>query len=893
HPYDADDAIRLHDPRPRTLRVYRHHNHLCPCNSFRYCEISQPLGHFVRYISWDDYTIVLAWVFAFGVCIAIDLATKIGLGKHDADIRKENVASLGKYEYVFSVLYNPALMAAKTSILIVYLRISKGTVKVLYYASWLVLGMVNIAGIVLTFINIFQCRPIAAAFKVVDNQPECIDLLTQLTCSSPVNIVTNLAILALPLPIFTRLMLPRREKIILVFTFAVGVFVTVVDVLRIYYLQQAVTNISIISAGLSYTFTSPEFPWNASLALMWSAVEVNVIITCACIPTLKPLVLRILSAVVPPSRGTCKHLESPDTFVTRKSSQRSGGITASSLTGRVAEHGLQVPPPAYRQAADNHRPEISMTGLVMASDWSYRADTVDSGPMDSTASSTIQNRNSYALIPSLTVARPKSTIEVSARQSLGYCTLVTIVFLFWGFTFGILNLFGAVLSTIAGMSTAQNLSLGGMYFGGGFFFGPLLVGQWLVRRDDRKGYNFEQGKPVGGFKATLITGLCIYGIGAMMFWPSSVLVSYPGFMLSYFVLGFGLGVLQTGITPFVILCGPAKYAEMRLCLAGGVLTTGSVLSGLLSADVLLADLIKHGRSNSTTLLNSQWTYLAITLVCAALALLFVFVPLPEVRQEELERATTENLAVDHKKRSIGGLRLDTVCLLLAILSMWTYFSGQVVTDVYVSDLMMEFGPPSTHLSATTRSSPSGMVPWLAISIPHYTLLARTAFAISRFIAGFVTYLHTKYPKCRFLPTPRTLISLLLVGCQIFGIFFITLRLHNANLLVLLIIGFYFCEGPIWTIAFAMGLRGQGKRTKRAGAFLVMSQSGPVVWFYVMYAIIERGGARVQIAFIVVIALLAVAGVYPLFLTLSHDAKTMTSPLSVENCRSDAPQRLRD
>ncbi|KAJ6114223.1 hypothetical protein N7486_000001 [Penicillium sp. IBT 16267x] len=326
---------------------------------------------------------------------------------------------------------------------------------------------------------------------------------------------------------------------------------------------------------------------------------------------------------------------------------------------------------------------------------------------------------------------------------------------------------------------------------------------------------------------------------------------------------------------------------MRLCLAGGFLAAGTVLGGLLTVDVLLVDLINTGHSNSTTLLNSQWTYLAITFVCVALALLFVFVPVPEVSEAELERATTENLAVDHKKRSIGGLRVDTACLLLAILALWTSFSGQAVMDTFFRDLLMAFSPPSTRPPATSRPNPLGKVPWLAISIPHSSLLARTAFAVSRFVAGFLTYLHAKYPQCRFIPTPRTLISLLLAGCELFGILFITLRLHNANFRLLLVIGFYFCEGPIYALIWAMGLRGQGRRTKRAGTFLVMSQSGPVLWFFVIYAIIEQG-ARVQIAFIVVIALIAVAGVYPLFLTLSRDARMMTRSSSGENCRSNAP-----
>lgn len=162
-------------------------------------------------------------------------------------------------------------MALKTSVLVFYVRLSKNTQQVLRLFSWIVLGIVNVAGVVLTLLNIFQCRPVFASFNVSSGEARCLSLLTEFICSAPVNIVTDLAILALPIPVLTGMRLPKRQKYILVFTYSLGVFVTVVDVVRIYYLQQAIT--AVPATGTSNDPTaifgdSPDFSWNASLSLM-------------------------------------------------------------------------------------------------------------------------------------------------------------------------------------------------------------------------------------------------------------------------------------------------------------------------------------------------------------------------------------------------------------------------------------------------------------------------------------------------------------------------------------------------------------------------------------------------------------------------------------------------
>lgn len=164
-------------------------------------------------------------------------------------------------------------MATKTSILIFYLRLSRNTNKLLRIASYLTLAVVNIAGVVLTFLNVFQCRPVSSAFNPSITPDQCISLVTLYLASSPVNVITDLAILVLPLPVLTRMNLPQKQKTILIFTFTLGIFVAVVDVVRIYYLQKAQVEVPDGSIAEPSTGIGDEtdFAWYASLSLMWTA----------------------------------------------------------------------------------------------------------------------------------------------------------------------------------------------------------------------------------------------------------------------------------------------------------------------------------------------------------------------------------------------------------------------------------------------------------------------------------------------------------------------------------------------------------------------------------------------------------------------------------------------
>jgi hypothetical protein len=210
-----------------------------------------------------------------------------------AEILPQWYNPLRRCAYAFTILYNPALMTTRTTILILYHNIAAAH-PFLRYASLCTMALINIAGIVLTFLNIFQCHPISAAFSEVDGT--CIDIVSLYFASAPINALTDLAILLLPLPILTTLRVEFREKVIVVATFMIGGFATLVDVVRIFYLQEPLKEERQIDMSRPITPTKrpANFSYYASFSLMWLSVEVSVGIMCCCVLVLKPLVMRVM-----------------------------------------------------------------------------------------------------------------------------------------------------------------------------------------------------------------------------------------------------------------------------------------------------------------------------------------------------------------------------------------------------------------------------------------------------------------------------------------------------------------------------------------------------------------------------------------------------------------------
>lgn len=58
-----------------------------------------------RHTTWDDYTMVIAWLIAFGGSLTVLLAVETGFGLMDVDLKPGSIPSLKKYGYAYSILY--------------------------------------------------------------------------------------------------------------------------------------------------------------------------------------------------------------------------------------------------------------------------------------------------------------------------------------------------------------------------------------------------------------------------------------------------------------------------------------------------------------------------------------------------------------------------------------------------------------------------------------------------------------------------------------------------------------------------------------------------------------------------------------------------------------------
>ncbi|RLL97719.1 hypothetical protein CFD26_107025 [Aspergillus turcosus] len=102
--------------------------------------------------------------------------------------------------------------------------------------------------------------------------------------NAAMNILTDLCVLVLPIPVLSHLRLPRRQKIRVIFIFATGGFACVTSMVRLNYLTRA-------------THTTDYTKDNGPIAVR-SQIELNIGILCSCLPPLQPPVTRVFPGLL-------------------------------------------------------------------------------------------------------------------------------------------------------------------------------------------------------------------------------------------------------------------------------------------------------------------------------------------------------------------------------------------------------------------------------------------------------------------------------------------------------------------------------------------------------------------------------------------------------------------
>lgn len=167
-----------------------------------------------------------------------------------------------------------------------------------------------------------------------------------------------------------------------------------------------------------------------------------------------------------------------------------------------------------------------------------------------------------------------------------------------------------------------------------------------------------------GYKAGVITGLGLFGIGALLFWPAAFAMSYPMFLFALFVIASGLAFLETAANPMVATLGPPEAAERRLNFAQSFNPLGSITGVLLGATLILPATAQEGPE---TVKNVLLPYSLVAGVVLLWAVLLARTPFPAIATEE--RST-------HPLTDFGAL-LRRPRYLAGVFAQFAYVGAQV------------------------------------------------------------------------------------------------------------------------------------------------------------------------------------------------------------------------
>ncbi|KAK5991553.1 hypothetical protein PT974_09837 [Cladobotryum mycophilum] len=232
----------------------------------------------------DDWLIMASLVWSCAQTFTIiGYQTKHGLGKHIQDAPPDAAYAWAVGLFIAEMTYAVGLVFVKWAILAFYWRIfhSLQTIKL---PIWIILGIVCAWGIANVLLIIFQCVPVYAFWARFDpHNPlpstdyHCgVDDKRFFYGSAIPNILTDIILIAVPVPYIYTIRLPFPQKLGLVSVFLVGAFVIIISIVRLVYLMEL-------------DLASLDITWNFVNVSMWSSLEGNLAIVCACLPSLKPL----------------------------------------------------------------------------------------------------------------------------------------------------------------------------------------------------------------------------------------------------------------------------------------------------------------------------------------------------------------------------------------------------------------------------------------------------------------------------------------------------------------------------------------------------------------------------------------------------------------------------
>lgn len=370
-------------------------------------------------------------------------------------------------------------------------------------------------------------------------------------------------------------------------------------------------------------------------------------------------------------------------------------------------------------------------------------------------------------------------IETPEKGKVNYTfplILVTSLFFMWGFSYGLVDTLNKHFQDIFNITKLRSTLLQVAYFGG---YAAMAIPAGLIMKKF-------------GYKKGLIFGLLLFGIGALLFFPSALMHEYSFFIISLFIIACGLSCLETGSNTYVTVLGKPEKSEFRLNLSQCFNGIGQFLGPFIAASLFFggSEFSSHQTAAPTTasLSSVQYTYLVIGIIVLIIAFLFYRANLPEINEEDQLKtySNRESKPLFRNRHFVW-----------AVIAQFAYVGAQVGIAAFFINYATENGGSTAEAAARLLG------------------LALILFTIGRFIGTALMRLIKPY----LLLTIYAVINIILCIYVIYG---------GGFLSVAILIAIFFFESIMYPTIFALGVKDLGRHTRQGGSFIVMAIGGGAV-----------------------------------------------------------------
>ena len=358
--------------------------------------------------------------------------------------------------------------------------------------------------------------------------------------------------------------------------------------------------------------------------------------------------------------------------------------------------------------------------------------------------------------------------------------LVTSLFFFWGFVHNLDPILIPHLRKAFNLSDLQSSLVDSSVFIA--YFVMALPAGYIMRKY--------------GYKSGIMIGLMLFGIGSILFVPAANSLQYIYFLGALFVIACGLTFLETAANPYVTILGPAESATKRLNFSQSFNGLAAFIAPAYIGPMILSDnnytqaqveamtpAVRHAFIVSEAD-SVKMPYLILGLIILAVAVIFYFTNMPDVKDEDVEGEGGASFA--------GALK--SMRLRWGILAQFFYVGAQVCVG-------------SFFIKMATTSAGIG-----EDSAAKYLGLFGLAFMLGRFFGTFLM----QYIDPRKLLIIYTIINIVLTIIAITG---------TGMVVVYCLIAIAFFMSIMFPTIFSMGIEGLGHNTKIGSSLIVMSIVG--------------------------------------------------------------------